>query len=416
MAEHARLRSGFASVRPRLRDPRSPAAPQGTPVSDPITLILLVAAGEAASPQTRAMAKATRDALGGASVEILETRDPSDDKALALEQEAHASAIVELSWTGAAHRRATLRVHLMQSARWVERSFGFGANDAPSEQGRTLGFAVASIFPDAPSSEAQSPSDLSSSSDVGTSPSAAATPAPARHASPEQPATAPSTSPAGAAPAPSPLDSPPTPSRTEPSDSSSPSPARVDAGGAQPPQDSSNSQSRSEALLATRVMLDLLVVDATGDAGGLGGGGAVAWFPVPAVALRLGGGGRSSTLDAAQSNGLTLFATAGAVLRPWRATHARPFELSLRLDYVLSHLSLTHFDNDEPSPITRARWLSGAAVVAEAGWLFAATVEAVVGVGFQDDFGSTEVNDKGVQVATIPSFRLVGEGGVRVGF
>jgi hypothetical protein len=55
-------------------------------------------------------------------------------------------------------------------------------------------------------------------------------------------------------------------------------------------------------------------------------------------------------------------------------------------------------------------------VVAEAGWLFAATVEAVVGVGFQDDFGSTEVNDKGVQVATIPSFRLVGEGGVRVGF
>jgi hypothetical protein len=168
--------------------------------------------------------------------------------------------------------------------------------------------------------------------------------------------------------------------------------------------------------LATRILLDLLVVDASGEAGGLGGGGAVAWFPVPAVALRLGGGGRSSTLDVAQSSGLTVFASAGAALRPWRATNAQPFELSVRVDYVLSHLSLTHFDNDEPSPITRARWLSGAAATVEAGWLFAATVEAVAGVGLQNDFGATEVDDKGAQVATIPSLRLVGEGGVRVGF
>ena len=383
-------------------------------MSDPITLILLVAAGDAASPRTRAMAKATREALGGASVETVEARDPSDEEALALEREAHASAIVEVMRSGAAHKRVTLRVHLMQSARWVERSFGFGANDAPSEQGRTLGFAVASIFPDASASEAQGPSDLSSSSDVGTSPSAAATPA--SHASPERPATAPSTSPPGAAPAPSRPDSPTTPSGTAASDSSVPSPVRIDAGGAEPPQDSSILRSRPEGLLATRVMLDLLVVDASGEAGGLGGGGAVAWFPVPAVAVRLGGGGRSSTLDVAQSSGLTVFASAGAVLRPWRPTHIQPFELSVRVDYVLSHLSLTHFDNDEPSPITRARWLSGAAAVLEAGWLFAATVEAVAGVGFQNDFGATEVDDKGAQVATIPSFRLVGEGGVRVGF
>jgi hypothetical protein len=168
--------------------------------------------------------------------------------------------------------------------------------------------------------------------------------------------------------------------------------------------------------MATRVMLDLLVVNASGAAGGFGGSGAVAWFPVPVVALRLCGGGRSSTLDVAQSSGLTLFASAGAVLRPWRATHTQPFELSVRVDYVLSRLSLTHFDNDEPSPIMRARWLSGAAALVEAGWLFAATVDAVAGIGFQDDFGTTEVNDKGAQVATLPSFRLVGEGGVRVGF
>jgi hypothetical protein len=394
-----------------LRGPSPPFDNHG-PVAEPITLILLVATGDAASPQTRAMAQATRDALGGASVEILETRDrPSDEDALALERGAHAAAVVELSWSGTAHRRATLRVHLVQPGRWIERSFGFSVTDASSEQGRTLGFAVASIFPDTTARDAPAPTDAPSPSDTGTSPSEAAPP-PAPHASPERPATAPSgTSPPGAGPAPSALDLPPSPS-----DSSVPSAVGVDSAGAQPLQDSFTPQSRPEAPPATRVMLELLVVGASGDAGGLGGGGAVAWFPMPALGLRLGAGGRSSTLDAAQSSGLTLFTSAGAVLRPWRATHARPFEISVRVDYVVSHVSLTHFDNDEPSPITQARWLSGIAAGVDAGWLFATMVEAVVGVGFQDDFGTTEVEDKGAQVATIPSLRLIGEGGVRVRF
>jgi hypothetical protein len=378
-------------------------------VADPITLILLVAAGDAASPQTRAMAKATRDALGGASVAILEARDPSVDEALALERAAHASATVEVTWSGAAHRRATLRVHLARGARWVERSFGFGANDAASEQGRTLGFAVASIFPDPASSDAQAATDPSSPSNEGASLSAPESLG-APGASIEGRGTAPSASPPGAAPPPSAGDSPP------PSASSPPPSVRVEAVGTESPRAAFAPPSFPEEPLARRFLLDLLVNDASGDAGGLGGSGAVAWFPVPAVALRLGGGGRSSTLDVAQSSGVTLFASAGAVLRPWRATHAQPFELSLRLDYVLSHLSLTHFDNDEPSPITRSRWLSGAAAIVDAGWRFAATVEVVAGVGFQNDFGATEVDDKGAQVATVPSFRLVGEGGIRVGF
>ena len=88
----------------------------------------------------------------------------------------------------------------------------------------------------------------------------------------------------------------------------------------------------------------------------------------------------------------------------------------MRADYVLSHLSLTHFDDDEPSPVTQARWLSGVAAVVDAGWLFADAVEAVAGLGLEDDFGTTEVDDKGRQVATIPSLRLVGEGGVRLRF
>jgi hypothetical protein len=378
-------------------------------VADPITLIVLVAVGDAASPQTRAMAKATRDALGGASVEILEARDPSVDEALALERAAHASATVEVTWSGVAHRRATLRVHLARTARWVERSFGFGANDAASEQGRTLGFAVASIFPDTAAGNAQPANDPSSPSNEGPSASAPGS-LPAPGVSVGGSATAPNAGPPEAAHVPSAADSP-TPSASSPFPS-----VRVEASGTEPPRAAFAPQSSPEGPLAARFLLDLLAIDVSGDAGGFGGSGALAWFPLPAVALRLGGGARASTLDVAQSSGVTLFASAGAVLRPWRATHAQPFELSLRVDYVLSHLSLTHFDNDEPSPITRARWLSGTAAIVDAGWLFAATVEVVAGVGFQNDFGATAVEDKGAQVATVPSFRVVGEGGVRVGF
>jgi hypothetical protein len=164
------------------------------------------------------------------------------------------------------------------------------------------------------------------------------------------------------------------------------------------------------------VLLDLLALGASGTGGGAGGGGGVEWFFAPFIALRLGGGARMSNVDYAQASNLTFFGSAGAVFQPWYATRSRPFDVSIRADYLVVHQALTHFDSDDPSPRTQARWLSGVALVLEADWIFSSDVGAVVGLGLEDEFGATDVYDKGVLVATIPSLRVVGGGGVRVRF
>ena len=55
----------------------------------------------------------------------------------------------------------------------------------------------------------------------------------------------------------------------------------------------------------------------------------------------------------------TVVTSAGMVLRPWRMTQSTPFGLSLRVDYLVVRESATHFDADDPSPVTAARWVSG---------------------------------------------------------
>src|SRR5579872_5208993 len=103
-------------------------------MADPVTLVILVAAGEAAAPGTTAMAQGARDAFSGASAEVRETRGvPTDADATAVEDESHPDAVAELLWRDADHRRATLRVHLRRSWRWIERSFTFGASDPAAE-------------------------------------------------------------------------------------------------------------------------------------------------------------------------------------------------------------------------------------------------------------------------------------------
>src|ERR1700722_1525830 len=130
-------------------------------MSGALTLIILVASGESDDATSRAILRATRAALGAqARVEVHETRDPaSDSQAMAAEQRSDADAVVELTWTETGHRQATLRVHLARDpaatttgaggGRWLDRSVGFQPSDKDAERGRTLGFAVASMIPEA---------------------------------------------------------------------------------------------------------------------------------------------------------------------------------------------------------------------------------------------------------------------------
>ncbi len=89
-------------------------------MADPVTLVILVAAGEAMAPGTSAMAQGARDAFAGTTADLRETPGaPTDADATTVEAESHPDAVAELVWRDVDHRHATLRVHLRRSGRWI---------------------------------------------------------------------------------------------------------------------------------------------------------------------------------------------------------------------------------------------------------------------------------------------------------
>jgi hypothetical protein len=78
--------------------------------------------------------------------------------------------------------------------------------------------------------------------------------------------------------------------------------------------------------------------------------------------------------------------------------------------------SATHFDSDDLSPVTLARWLSGADAVADVTWAFSTEVEALLGVGLEVVFSPTYINVRDERVGTLPPVRALGEAGFRLRF
>src|SRR5258708_29822274 len=167
--------------------------------------VVLVGAGEASDPTPSAMDRATRGAAEAATVDVREARSPSptDDEALALEKTLPPTAVVELRWTDAAHRKALLRVHLSLESRWVERTVAFKPSDAIAERGRTLGFAVAAMMPEGRTSAMGAGAGTATGAATGTAPGTATATAPAT-ATPTAPPPAPPTAPAAATATPPP--------------------------------------------------------------------------------------------------------------------------------------------------------------------------------------------------------------------
>src|SRR5690348_13436413 len=119
-------------------------------MADPLTLLVLVAAGQSADGRTRALVDAMEDMLGrGVRVVVAESAAGlSRREASAAERDAHADALVDVAWTDARHGAATLLTHEVHTGQWRARSFVFRSGDAAVERGRTLGFAAASMLPD----------------------------------------------------------------------------------------------------------------------------------------------------------------------------------------------------------------------------------------------------------------------------
>jgi hypothetical protein len=389
---------------------------------DAVTLIVLVAAGEAASPTATAMVHAAREALGGAAIDVRETNGPpTDAAALAAEGAFHPDAIVELIWDEVDHRHATLRVHMARTQRWLERSMTYGPSDPVAERGRTLGLAIASILPEVAVAPASAPAPPALAPPA-LAPPALAPPALAPPAL-APPALAPPAPPASAPPPPPPPAHTPTPT---PAPVSAPAPAPAPAPASMPapgPAERVDDQAPPRAgLQRAHLEVDLVGSGAAGigatanAANAIGGGLFVGWFPVASLSLRLGASERAGSLDVAEASVLAFAASSGIAFHPWQASRSRPIDLALRADYLLVRQSATHFDSDDPSPVSQARWLSGVDAVADVAWLLSSDVAAMAGIGVEDLLAPTYVNVRQVRVATIPPVRLVAEVGVRLRF
>ncbi len=171
-----------------------------------------------------------------------------------------------------------------------------------------------------------------------------------------------------------------------------------------------------------RLGVDLLGEAATGIGGSAstasaeGGGGALEWFVHPRFSFRLGALVRAGTLDLAQAHTATVVTSAGMVLRPWRMTRSTPFGLSLRVDYLVVRESATHFDSDDPSPVTASRWVSGVDTFLDGELLLSSEIAAVLGLGVEDVWAPTYIYVHDERVATLPVLRVVAEAGFQLRF
>ncbi len=335
----------------------------------PLTVVILVAAGGAGEPTTLAIERTASEALGyAARVVVHEAMGvPTDGEALALESEANEGAVVEVTWRDRGHREATLRVHLAGNRGWMERAIGFDAADAASERARTIGLALASMLPDAE-------------------------PPPVPQAAPVPHETLPLAT----------VRVPPAPEVPEDV------PAEL-------PERASPGVAPSELHFAMEVS-GLGAAGSGGNVQTAGGGAAFEMFPTPGFALRIGGAARAGEVAGATRT-LSLLASAGVEIHPWRTTDSRVFGASFRADYVFMNQTVTHYDSARGANLsTRARALSGLDAFVEIEWRLGARVDVLTGVGVEETLATTYVDLNGARVATFPPLSGVAEGGLRIRF
>jgi hypothetical protein len=430
-----------------------------------VTLVLLVAAGDATNATTRSMARATREALGpNLHLVVRPTNgEPTDSEALRFERSDGADAVVELAWADAKQRQATLRVHLARSGHWLQRSIGFQPSDAEAERGRTLGFAVASFLPEPAGSMAPEtepvPADRPGSSGGAWPPtttpgatSAAPSSKPPSNAAPTTvapessrpdvtpssplPAGAPPMPPAVAAPLAPPAVAPALPPAVPPSlPPLTPTPLALGepSSGATspstPPTPSAKAPGGMSAPDRTQpsFLLDLLAIGIT-PPWSFGAEVSGQWFAIRTagwIAVRVGAGLSFGNIEVARPPtstapatfpSTTAIASAGLVAHVLRASARRRFGATLRADWWLVYERVA----DATGTLLKTTpFNDGPDLVADINWLVSQDVEATAGGGAQYALEPAEVSDDHQNVATFrgPSqWRAVFEAGLRIRF
>lgn len=333
-------------------------------MSTPLTLVVVIAAGDARDATTASMKHAAEETLGtSATVVLRETPHPlGDDEAVALERSLHADAIAEVAWRDPDRRRAQVHLHVQSSSRWIDREIGFASSDAPSEQGRTIGFTVASMLPE------RAPD-----------------------------------------PAPTPLPPPP-----PPLDARAPTTA-LPAGGSEQASPPPPSVPRHWGGAVDAVALGASSLD-SGYGGGIGAAFGGEWYVASHFALRAGFSARYAAVDPAHATSLVLTGGLGLAWRSWTPTLTRRFAFGARVDGLALREGMSHQSADDPSAVHESRWLPGADAILEGSWLFTDGASVVAGGGAEVAFGKTDVVVHGAEAASIPPLHALLFAGIRARF
>jgi hypothetical protein len=337
-------------------------------MSPALTILLITISGGSPDeggvvddPYAPAIARATREALGANTQIISKRLDtlPSDAEVVALGADAHADAVVEITWSLPDHLRTTIRMERASTGQWLDREVGFRTNDDPVERSRTVGFTIASMLPEG-SARLE-------------------------------------------APPPKPEEAPPTPAPEEglARDSVDAHPA------AEPPEERLHFDNSISAAA--------LMAFGVGDGGG-GLGAALDYRRglADAFALRFGLAARVG--QGAPSGLATRFFSGGVgfVWDTWSSQNGRG-RLGLRVDALFALAQVDHLSTQGTSA-SRYKFLPGADLLVEGSYFFTRGAAVVLGAGGEALFGETDVIVEGQTVAAFEPVHPVVELGLRAGF
>lgn len=313
-----------------------------------VTVVVILASGDPGDGSTAALNRALRGALGDRAEIVV---GASEDRATP----SPSTFVARVEWLEG-EKRAVVRTS--DGTHSAAREIRFDANDAPSERGRTVGFALASMVPDAP---------------------------------PESPPPA-----KVPAPVPPPVIAP------------SPMPAVVPGIREAPP--------KAVTKKAPRFSLELLGQGATGIRGTAGGlGGAVGGRLVlpHGFNARLAFGLRLGEVPSAQATSRVLLPSIGA-------GYLYPITDALlvggRVDFLAIYQYVAHFSADDPEPDGRGRWMPGVDARLEGAFRVTESTALTLGFGPEVAFGTTRIYVAGQETDPIPPLRFCGEVGITVAF
>jgi hypothetical protein len=324
-----------------------------------VSVVVILATGEPGDGSTRAIEQSLHTALGSDAVITLKTTPPADASDAALAAAAatdHTTLVGVVAWADR-QRRVTIHFVAPPSDRWSDREIRFDAADAPTERGRTVGFALASMVSD----EARA---------------AAPPPAPA-----------------------------PPPPQQPPSVPALAAPGSDKLGGSPPPR-------------FTRFALDASAVGVSGLGGYAGGIGGVLGFRVSLagpLAVRVALGARVGEVSPAQATSRVFGGALGLAWQPFLDDERR-WSAGGRLGALLLRHELFHFSDDDPQPAHLARFMPGLDAALEGAYRLADYASLIAAGGTEIAFGETDVYLHGSRVASIAPVRLFLETGLRVAF